>query len=425
MTRRTFIPLLSAAVLARAARSAGEPTVNAARLRERIEKLSEFGRPPGGTFADGVTRVAYSDADMAARGYIRSLMVAAGMMPRIDAAGNISSVRTGSSSNLPPVLIGSHIDTVPNGGNFDGVLGSLAAIEVVQIMKDADITTKRPVEVVIWCNEEGVAFNTGLFGSRAASVGLDPGELDTVWEGVRKSSALRKIDGDPGSIASARRKPGSFHAYVELHIEQGGVLDQAGIPIGVVESIVATDRYSVEIRGAANHPPEAGAQQLIEAVNEITRREAANQGPLSQIIATPNASNGAPGMVRLTVEVRDLSSAKTKSLADELRQRVQAIARQTQTEIDMRPVSHHAEVMAHAEIQAAIEAVCKRMGVASRRLPSGDGHDAQMMATLGRMGMIFVPSVGGVSHSPKEFTRWEDCARGAEVLLGTVLELAR
>src|SRR5262249_23671504 len=156
------------------------------------------------------------------------------------------------------------------------------------------ITTRRPVEVVIWSNEEGVAFNNGLCGSRAAAGKLEPGELDTVWEGTRKSSAIRKIDGDPGSIASALRKPGSFHAYVELHIEQGGVLDQANVPIGIVEGIVAIDRYDVEVRGFANHAGTTpmpirkdallAASQLIQAVNEIVRREPGAQvGTVGQI----------------------------------------------------------------------------------------------------------------------------------------------
>ena len=433
MTRRTFIPVLSAAALAR---SATQPAINAARLRERIEKLSEFGRPPGGTFADGVSRVAFSDADIAGRAYVRSLIVSAGLMPRVDAAGNISAIRSGSGNNMQPVLIGSHIDTVPNGGNFDGVLGSLSAIEVVQALKDADVTTKRPIEVVIWANEEGVAFNNGLYGSRAAAGKLEPGELDTVWEGMRKSSAIGRIDGDAGGIAKAQRKPGSFHAYVELHIEQGGVLDKAGVPIGIVEGIVAIDRYDVEIHGVANHAgttpmPERkdallAAAQLIQAVNEIVRREPGAQvGTVGQLAVTPNAPNVVPGLVKMTVELRDLSSAKIARLGELVKQRAQVIAGQTQTQIDLRPAAHHAEAIANADIQSTIENVCQRMDIQTRRLASGAGHDAQMMATLGRMGMIFVPSVGGISHSPKEFTRWEDCARGADVLLKTVLELAK
>jgi N-carbamoyl-L-amino-acid hydrolase len=151
------------------------------------------------------------------------------------------------------VLFGSHIDSVPSGGNFDGDLGSLAAIEAVRTLNEANVPTRRPLEIVVWCNEEGVAFNNGIFGSRAAAGLLEKGELDTVWNGVRKTDALRKVGGNPDRIADAKRAAGSFHCYLELHIEQGGTLDGAGIPVGVVDGIVGIDRYDVEIRGFANH----------------------------------------------------------------------------------------------------------------------------------------------------------------------------
>ena len=431
MNRRHFLGTMAASAWAGPA----APRVNGARLREHLEALSVYGRPPGGTFADGVSRVAYSEADIAGRRYVMSVMEAAGLKPRIDAAGNISALRPGSDPALPPVLFGSHIDSVPSGGNFDGDLGSLAAIEVVQTLREAGVTTRRPLEVVVWCNEEGVAYNNGVYGSRAAAGHLDPGELDLVWNGVKKSDAIRKVGGNPERIEEARRKPGSFHCYLELHIEQGGTLDEAGIPIGVVEGIVAIDRYEVEIHGFANHAgttpmPQRhdallAASHLTIAVNEIVRRDPGRQvGTVGQLNVSPNAPNVVPGMVKLTVELRDLSSTKIKGLADQIRARAGAIARQTQTEIDMRPAAHHSEALASPQVQASIEAVCTSLGIRSRRLPSGAGHDAQMMATLGPMGMIFVPSVGGISHAPKEFSRWEDCARGADVLLQTVLHWA-
>lgn len=431
MNRRNFLGALALSVLAKPA----TPRVNGARLREHLEALSVFGRPAGGSFADGVSRLAYSDADVAGRSYVMRLMTAAGMKPRIDAAGNILARRAGSDPTLAPVLFGSHIDSVPSGGNFDGDVGSLGAIEVVQTLNEAGVTTRRPLEVVIWSNEEGVAFNNGLSGSRAAAGDLTDGELDLVWNGVKKADAIRKIGGDPDRIGEARRPTGSFHCYLELHIEQGGTLDAAGIPIGVVEGIVAIDRYDVEIRGFANHAgttpmPERrdallAAAYLTVAVNEIVRRGPGRQvGTVGQLFVSPNAPNVVPGLVRHTIELRDLSSAKIARLAGEIRARAQEIAVQTRTEIDIRPIAHHPEALATPEVQASIEAACARLGIASRRLPSGAGHDAQMMALLGPMGMIFVPSVGGISHSPKEFSRWEDCARGADVLLETVLAQA-
>ncbi|MDR3700363.1 MAG: Zn-dependent hydrolase [Candidatus Sulfopaludibacter sp.] len=432
MNRRTFLGALALSPLARAAEL---PPVNAARLRDHLERLSVFGRPAGGTFADGVSRIAYSDADIAGRRYAMDLMANAGLEPRLDPAGNISARRSGSDPSLAPVLFGSHIDSVPNGGNFDGDVGSMAAIEVVQTLNENHVATRRPLEVAIWSNEEGVAFNNGITGSRAAAGRLDPGELDAVWNGMVKRDAIHKIGGDPGRIAQAARAKGSFHCYLELHIEQGGTLEREGFPIGVVEGIVAIDRYDAEIRGFANHAgttpmPERrdallAASYLTVAVNEIVRAQPGRQvGTVGQIAVTPNAPNVVPGRVLQTIELRDLSADKIKALAAQLRDRAADIARKTGTEIELRQVAHHDPALATPAVQQTIEAVCAKLGLRTMRLPSGAGHDAQAMATLGPMGMIFVPSVGGISHSPKELTRWEDCANGATVLMHTVLALA-
>ena len=230
------------------------------------------------------------------------------------------------------MLFGSHIDSVPNGGNFDGDLGSLSAIEVIETLNEARVATRRPLEVVVWSNEEGYAFNNGLVGSRAAAGRLDAGELDGVWNGMKKSEAIRRIGGAPERIAEARRASGSFDCYLELHIEQGGTLERAGIPIGVVEGIVAIDRYDVEIRGFANHAgttpmPERqdallAASYLTIAVNEIVRHDPGRQvGTVGQLDVTPNAPNIVPGLVRLVIELRDLSAAKIAGLAEQIRTR--------------------------------------------------------------------------------------------------------
>jgi len=431
MTRRHMLGTLAASAFAQPSTT----RIDAARLRDHLEHLSVFGRPAGGTFADGVSRVAYSDADIAGRAYAMKLMEAAGMKPRIDPAGNIFGRRAGSDDSLAPVLFGSHIDSVPNGGNFDGDLGSLAAIEVVETLNEARMVTRRPLEVVVWSNEEGYAFNNGITGSRAAAGRLDPGELDAIWNGMKKSEAIRRIGGAPERIAEARLKPGAFACYLELHIEQGGNLDREGVPIGVVEGIVGIDRYDVEVRGFANHAgttpmPErqdalVAASYLTIAVNDIVRREPGRQvGTVGQLDVSPNAPNIVPGLVRMVIELRDLSSAKIGAMGEQIRRRAREIAAQTRTDITVKPAAHHDPALATPEVQKTIERVCAKLGLRTMRLPSGAGHDAQAMALIGPMGMIFVPSVAGISHSPKELTRWEDCARGADVLLETVLERA-
>jgi N-carbamoyl-L-amino-acid hydrolase len=254
--------------------------INAARLQESLEGLSVYGRPAGGSFVDGVSRVAYSDADVAGRKYAMDLMRAAGLDPRIDTAGNITAVRQGSDSSLKSIVFGSHIDSVPSGGNFDGDLGSMAAIEIMHTLQDHNLTTRHPLQVVIWQNEEG-----GLVGSRMAT-GESP-DLERQYNGVRLADGIRKIGGDPARLEQAHMPPGSFRCYLELHIEQGGNLDKAGIPVGVVEGIVSIDEYAVEIRGFANHAgttpmPERrnallAAARLIQVVQQVVTREPGRQ----------------------------------------------------------------------------------------------------------------------------------------------------
>ena len=401
--------------------------IDAARLRRGLEELSVFGRPPGGSFDDGVSRVAYSDADVAGRKHVMEVMRAAALNPRIDPAGNIFGTRKGLEPILPPILFGSHIDSVPNGGNFDGDLGSLSAIEVMQTLEEHGIITRHPLEMVIWSNEEG-----GLVGSRAAAGNLEKETYSRSFNGTHFEDGVRKIGGDPSRLAEASIAPGSFDFYLELHIEQGGLLDKAGIPIGVVEGIVSIDEYEVEIRGFANHAGTTpmserrnallAAAQLIEAVQEVVTLEPGRQvGTVGELEVFPNARNVIPGLVKHSIELRDLSAEKIARLGNEIQKRAEQIARETWTEIVIKRIEHDPPAIATPEIQAAIEQAAAGLQLKTIRLPSGAGHDAQMMARLVPMGMIFVPSRAGISHSPHEFTQWENCANGANVLLRTVL----
>jgi N-carbamoyl-L-amino-acid hydrolase len=410
--------------------------VDAAALRQRIEALSLFGRPPGGAFSDGVSRVAFSDADVAGRRYTIDLMRAAGLDPRVDPAGNIFGRRAGTDASLPPILFGSHIDSVPNGGNFDGDLGSLAALGTLEALAAAKLRTRHPLEMVIWSAEEGVAFSRGLNGSRIVAGDVKPSDMDQVWNGMTRADAIRKIGGDPGRVLEAVRPKGAHHCYLELHIEQGGTLERQGIPLGVVEGIVAIDRHEVTVTGFANHAgttPMADRQDALLAASHLTiavrqiisSEPGRHVGTVGRLEVTPNSPNVIPGIVRLTIELRDLSAEKLMRLGERVRERSTEIARDTKTSIEFTASSHNAPANAAVEVQRAIERSAGQLGLASQRLPSGAGHDAQMMAQLSPMGMIFVPSVRGISHSPLELTRWDDCARGADVLLATVLEMDR
>ncbi len=403
--------------------------IDAQRLQRSLEDLSVYGRPAGGTFADGVSRVAYSESDVAGRKFVMGLMQSAGLTPRIDAAGNILGRRDGRDSALKPILFGSHIDSVPGGGNFDGELGSLAAIEIARTLNDHRFVTRHPLEITIWSNEEG-----GTIGSDGALGEVTPELLERQFNGVRLTDGLRAIGGDATRLETARRARGSIHCYLELHIEQGAILEKAGIPIGVVDGIVSIDEYEVEIRGVANHAgttpmPERhnallAAAKLIEAVQEeVTRTPGRQVGNVGQLAVFPNAPNVVPGLVKHSIELRDLSEENLVRLGAAIRARAEVIARATGTQITIKQVEHLPPALATPEIQGQIETAARVLGLRSMHLPSGAGHDAQVISRLGPMGMIFIPSVGGISHSPKEFSQWADCANGANVLLHAILQI--
>ena len=409
-------------------------SINGARLKSRIEALSVHGRPAGAGFEGGVSRVAYSDADVAGRAYVMGLMRDAGLQPRIDAAGNIFARRKGRDPSLKPILFGSHIDSVPQGGNFDGDLGSLSALEVLQVLDEGGRDTRHPLEIVVWAHEESVAFNRGLAGSRIVAGDYVPADLTPTWSGMTREQAIRKIGGTPEKLAEAAREKGSLHAYLEYHIEQGANLHRKGIQVGVVQGIVAIDGFEVTVRGFANHAGTTlmwerqdaliAASHLTIAVRDIVMSRSGSQvGTVGRLEVSPNAPNVIPGEVRFSIELRDLSPEKLKGLAAEITARAEQIARDTKTRIELVPNRHNPAAHADTRVQEAIERVAGNRGLTTMRMPSGAGHDAQMMARLCPMGMIFVPSVDGISHSPRELTSWDDCTRGAEVLLDTVLAI--
>jgi N-carbamoyl-L-amino-acid hydrolase len=409
-------------------------SLDAPRLRQRLERLSTFGRPEGGTFANGVSRVAYSPADVAAREWLIGEMRNAGMAPRIDAAGNVFGRWGGERPDLPPILFGSHIDSVPNGGNFDGDLGSLASLGVIEAVQSARLTTRRPLEMVVWAHEESTAFGHGTAASRIVAGDLKAGTLDQVWSGFTRAEGIRRLGGDPSRLEQAIRPAGSWHAYLELHIEQGASLDRSRTPVGIVEGIVAIHRYDIVVKGFANHAgttPMSERQDALVAASrvvlgvreEVAARPGRHVGTVGRLEVSPNSPNVIPGEVMLSAEFRDLSETTLRALAEGVRARLAGIAEQTGTTIAMTLASSNPAALATTAVQGAIARAAEREGLDARSLPSGAGHDAQMIARLAPMGMIFVPSIGGVSHSPLERTSWEDCAAGARVLLSAVLDL--
>jgi beta-ureidopropionase / N-carbamoyl-L-amino-acid hydrolase len=400
--------------------------VNGARLNKHLAELAEFGKNPQG----GVSRLAYSDADARGREYVMGLMRAAKLDVLIDAAGNIIGRRAGSDSKMKPLLFGSHIDSVPEGGNYDGDVGSLGAIEVAQTLAENNVTTRHPLEVVIFQNEEG-----GLIGSAAISGMLTEKELDLVSRsGKTIREGIKFIGGDPTKIASVRRQQTSIAAYLELHIEQGGILDTEKIDIGVVEGIVGINWWDVTIEGFANHAGTTpmnnhqdallAAAKFIEAVNRIVTSVPGRQvGTVGRIQALPGAPNVIPGKVVLSLELRDLDAVKIQTLYQQIRAEADQIAKANKVTFDFKEINTNIPAPTHAGIRRLIDQSAKELGLTTKVMPSGAGHDAQDMARLGPVGMIFIPSVGGISHSPKEFSRPKDIENGANVLLQTVLKL--
>jgi N-carbamoyl-L-amino-acid hydrolase len=290
--------------------------------------------------------------------------------------------------------------------------------------------------MVVWCSEEGVAFGRGLSGSRIVAGDIKPADLDQVWNGLKRSDGMRLLGGNPDRIMEAVRPKGAHKGYFELHIEQGGTLETAKVPIGVVEGIVSIERFNATIDGFANHAGTTpmpirqdaliAASHLTIAVREIVMKYPGRQvGTVGHIEVSPNAPNVIPGRVEMTIELRDLSTDKLEKISAEIRARGAQIGKDTRTTVTIEPLSSNPPALAATAMQEIIERSARSLGLTTARLPSGAGHDAQMMAQLSPMGMIFVPSVGGISHSPKELTSWDDCARGANVLLNAVLQLDR
>jgi N-carbamoyl-L-amino-acid hydrolase len=434
MRRRDFARTLAAALGAAAlpasarasTRAAQPPRVNGARLNANLQALAAFGRNAAG----GVTRVAYSDADRDARASVTALMRAAGLDVRVDAAANIFGRRAGADPGRPPLLIGSHVDSVPEGGNYDGPVGALGAVEVAHALADGRVTLRRPLDVVIWSNEEG-----GLYGSRAATGALAEGELSVVSaSGKTIRDGIRFLGGNPDDLASARIAPGAYAAYVELHIEQGGTLERDRVDIGVVEGIVGINQWEVTVEGFANHAGTTpmdqrrdallAAARFAQAVNRVVRSVPGRQvGTVGRIQAFPGAPNVIPGRVVLSLELRDLDAAKIRALFARIRAAGDAIARESGTTFAYRPTVENVPAPTDPRVRRVIAEAARSLGLSTRALPSGAGHDAQDLARVAPTGMIFVPSVDGISHSPRELSRPKDIENGANVLLETVRRL--
>lgn len=396
--------------------------INPDRIQRDINRLSQIGIGPS-----GVTRRAYTPEDREARQMVATLMEDAGLSVRVDAVGNLFGRIRGSDPALPVLMMGSHIDSVPGAGKFDGCLGVLGGIEVARAIQESGMRTHHPVEVAAFADEEG-AWGSGTFGSRVFVGDVPENELGVRVSGGMTLRQLMESNGLFPERFSEAVRPYPLGGYLELHIEQGGVLDAEGVQIGVVTGIVGITRATITVTGKANHagttPMHMRDDALAKAAPIITyvQQEALRQGDMvatiGQIKVSPGAVNVIPGQVTMSLEMRSMDDQKVATMLDRVRRLIQSSkGADLQCGLAKRAVPMHPTVM------EAILAACKATAVSHKKMHSGAGHDAMCIARVAPAGMIFVPSKNGISHQKEEHTDWEDVVRGVEVLAHSLVHL--
>jgi len=397
------------------------PAIDGARLLADLAALAQIGRDGDGS----LNRIAYSAADQAGRAWVAAQLQALGLRVRTDAAGNMIGWYAGTRDQ-PPIALGSHTDTVPNGGNYDGALGIVAALACVRALHAAGVRLRHPLEVINFAAEEATMAG-GTTGSQAMAGLFNPAIFDKpAWDGRPVRAHLLAAGLDPATFTTAQRAPGSLAAYLELHIEQGDLLTTAAVPIGIVEGFVGIRRYTVAFPGYANHagttPMQRRQDALVAAAPFITFvRDLAIAhgivGTIGTLTVSPGAPNVIPGRVELIVEIRGIDAAVLDRVEAALAEQARGAGAHFATVVSKAPVR------ADARVVGALSTACEALGIAAIPMVSSAGHDAMSLATLCPQAMIFVPSQGGVSHSPDEYTTPEDCVNGARVLLAGLLQL--
>jgi N-carbamoyl-L-amino-acid hydrolase len=409
--------------------------IELSRLRRDLEALARIGRDPAG----GLSRPAWSPAHEEARRWLVDRLGEAGLAPHVDPAGNVVGRLDGAPGpgGAPGVVMtGSHIDTVPRGGPLDGALGVLAGLECLRTVREARIALPRALEVVAFSDEEGRFY--GFFGSRAMTGSLDLALAGRLGDpaGLSLRDAMRGAGFDLDRAPEARRDARELRAYVELHIEQGPWLEAEGVPIGVVEGIVGIRRRRLTFVGQPDHagttPMDRRRDAFFTAAEYATKsralvvKEGAGRAvtTIGVVEVQPGVPNIVPERTRLLQEIRDVDPPVLDRLARRTLATARRVAKRRGLTLEVEELMRAEPVRMSARVQAAIEAAAGDLGLGVRRMPSGAGHDAQILAAVTDAGMIFVPSEGGRSHRPDESSDWTAIERGANVLLGTLLRLA-
>lgn len=400
------------------------PTIDARRMLDDLDQLNRCGADPG----PGVSRVAFSPADLAGRALVETWLRELGLAVSRDGAGNTTARLEGTEPGLPAVALGSHTDTVPDGGRYDGALGVVAAVACARALASGGVRLRHPLEVLNFVAEEAT-MGAGTLGSRAMAGLLDGASLHgTAWDGSSLVDHLADAGIDPGGVTRARRARGELAAYLELHIEQGGRLEAEGRRLGIVTGIVGIRRFRVVFKGRANHagttPMTQREDALVLAAPFVTgARDVALAHDVVATVGTvlvhPGAPNVIPGRVELGCEVRSLEADRLDRVEAELETLAGQLGGALERTADAPPVRSSEGPL------AALRAAVAALGHPVHELASGAGHDAMSMAAITEQAMLFVPSRDGVSHAPTEHTEPEDCELGANTLLAAVLELDR
>lgn len=398
-----------------------------------IERISQFSLEGAGT-----TRWAYSPEDRLARKVIMDEMIRLGMSVREDEMGNLFGRLPGTVEGALPVALGSHLDTVPEGGNYDGVLGVVGALAAVERLQEEGAVFKNPVEVIVFAAEESSRFNVATMGSKAM-VGRSPVDQ---WcflkdkQGITFEEALNACGLKPDQLSGVIRKSGEWKAFLELHIEQGPILEKEGLEIGVVQAIVGLLGLKVVIKGQAGHvgtTPMVGrrdalvsASHIIQAVQEVGLSESdrGTVATIGELKVFPGAMNVIPGQVEIWIDLRSIDEESLMRAFQTLKDEITDICVETETGASIEVLYSEKPVPMSGELIDLLKSICEKERFSYRLMPSGAGHDAMNMAELTNAGMIFIPCLNGLSHHPEEYASPEDMERGIKVLMQAVRQLA-
>jgi allantoate deiminase len=383
----------------------------------------------------GITRLSFSPEERAAKDLVTGFMKEAGLSVREDEVGNLIGRKEGTNPNAPVVLIGSHMDSVPSGGNFDGPLGVLSGVEALQTMNEQGVETEHPIEVIAFTDEEGTRFGYGMIGSRGIAGLLKEDELVSRDEaGISIAEAMANVGLDPAQISKAAREPGSVKAYVELHIEQGKVLESRDLSVGIVSGVAGPLWLKFILEGEAGHAgatpmnmrkdPLAAAAEVMLVIERQAARQEISVGTVGKLQVFPGGVNIIPGRVEFTLDLRDVDIQVRDQVEQAIMAEAEAICAKRGVKLQVELLQRINPAVCSEEIRSAIQAACAAEGLETITLPSGAGHDCMQLTELCPVGMIFARSKDGISHNPAEYTSKEDCGNGAQVLYRTVLSLA-